>query len=793
MYEAHFGFSGSPFQLNPDPSFYFNSRGHGSALAYLRYGVIQQEGFIVVTGEIGAGKTTLVRTLLHELDPDKVLAAQIVSTQLDSGDLLYAVIAAFGIPSQGSTKAQLIGSFEAFLTSVAMQGRRALLIVDEAQNLSLSAIEELRMLSNFQLGNHALLQSFLVGQPELRKLIESPSMEQLRQRITASCHLGPLSPDETRAYIEHRLRHVGWAERPAFLDGSFEQIYRWTGGIPRRINRMCNRVLLAAFIQGLEQIDAGLIEHTADELRLEVGETWFHPVDLPVAPPKPVAPPPPPPPPPPAPAPIPVPPPPAPAAPAPVPAPAPVAPSPAPAPAAVVVAPGGESAPAPAPAPVASVPVAEANDPRKNWRPRVEVEEVHEARRTVNRARQPGQPVALALLDSPAAVLDLAVMVHAWQECGRVPYLVVVHTGAQADGWDRRHVADLLPRADEDIILTMPAGLTFEDLHARVSAQVQPLLDELRPQIVLAQGEGDAVLSCTLLAHKQGYPLVRLDGGRRQSPRHAENAVMIDQAADWVYADSGTWAEDALRRCGVAPKRIHATTSLAADVWLVLDKRIPTLPQVWLDYRVPFWLGPTWLGTRKGEPYVLASIELDGDDSAALEEMVNSMRELAQEVRIVWLMNRATRAAMTKLMSTHRRRHWADVRLLWDPVGDTDPAERESARLICAEVRSLADQCAVLAGAAALLSQPGHVLAELARPARVPTLLRDGSEFLHDAPDSEVPERHLWDDAEVAQHLLGWVSEFADRSHAVDPVMGGAAADIASHLVRHLTELSRRG
>ncbi|MEX8500662.1 XrtA/PEP-CTERM system-associated ATPase, partial [Leptothrix ochracea] len=297
MYEAHFGFSGPPFQLNPDPSFYFNSRGHGSALAYLRYGVIQQEGFIVVTGEIGAGKTTLVRTLLDELDPAKVLAAQIVSTQLDSGDLLYAVIAAFGIPSQGSTKAQLIGSFEAFLTNVAMQGRRALLIVDEAQNLSLAAIEELRMLSNFQLGNHALLQSFLIGQPELRKLIESPSMEQLRQRITASCHLGPLSPDETRAYIEHRLHHVGWRDRPVFMDGVFEAIYRWTGGIPRRINRMCNRILLAAFIEGQDHIDPGLIEHTANELRNEMGETSFHPVDLPVAPPKstlrPTAPPPP--------------------------------------------------------------------------------------------------------------------------------------------------------------------------------------------------------------------------------------------------------------------------------------------------------------------------------------------------------------------------------------------------------------------------------------------------------------------------------------------------------------------
>jgi general secretion pathway protein A len=272
MYETHFGFSGSPFQLNPDPAFYFDSRGHKNALAYLKFGAHQGEGFIVVTGEIGAGKTTLVRTLLDGLDPATVAAAQVVSTQLESGDLLRAILTAFGIPASGSSKAQLIASLEAFLTALAAKGRRALLVVDEAQNLDQRAVEELRMLSNFQLGTHGLLQSFLVGQPELRAILQSKSMEQLRQRVIASCHLGPLDDSESRAYVEHRLRLVGWNERPKFDADAFAQIYLWTRGVPRRINRLCNRILLAAYLAESDVITAELVFQTAQELHAEIGE-----------------------------------------------------------------------------------------------------------------------------------------------------------------------------------------------------------------------------------------------------------------------------------------------------------------------------------------------------------------------------------------------------------------------------------------------------------------------------------------------------------------------------------------
>ena len=273
MYEAQFGLKEPPFQLNPDPAFYFDSRGHSNALAYLKFGIYQGEGFIVVTGDIGAGKTTLVRTLLAGLDTEQIVAAQVVSTQLDPGELLQAVLTAFGVPAQGSSKAQLIATLEAFLTELAASNRRALLIVDEAQNLSVPAIEELRMLSNFQLERHALLQSFLIGQPELRRKLESPEMEQFRQRVIASCHLGPLDAAETRHYIEHRLRHAGWAGSPSFRDEGFDEIHRWTAGVPRRINLLCNRLLLGAFLSNRLDIDADTVRQAGQEIRGEVGES----------------------------------------------------------------------------------------------------------------------------------------------------------------------------------------------------------------------------------------------------------------------------------------------------------------------------------------------------------------------------------------------------------------------------------------------------------------------------------------------------------------------------------------
>ena len=271
MYEAFYRLSGKPFQLNPDPSFYFGSRGHKRAFAYLEYGLYQSEGFIVITGEIGAGKTTILRSLFEQLDPGKVVAAQIVSTQLDADDLLRAVGTAFGLPVRSVDKAVLLASLEAFLCQLTIDKKRALLVVDEAQNLTPRAMEELRMLSNFQLGDQALLQSFLVGQPELRTMMQSPQMQQLRQRVIASYHLGPLDQGETQAYIEHRLRHVNWKEDPSFDSGCFDLIHSLTGGLPRRINTLCNRLLLAAFLGEKHTLVKADVEAIAREISDELG------------------------------------------------------------------------------------------------------------------------------------------------------------------------------------------------------------------------------------------------------------------------------------------------------------------------------------------------------------------------------------------------------------------------------------------------------------------------------------------------------------------------------------------
>ncbi|WP_341647618.1 XrtA/PEP-CTERM system-associated ATPase [Thauera humireducens] len=269
MYESFFKFKGKPFQLNPDPSFFYGSRGHKRAMAYLEYGLHQSEGFIVITGEIGAGKTTIVRSLLEHLDPAKVVAANLVSTQIDASDMLRMVAAAFGVPSRTLDKAGLLLALETFLVSVAASGKRALLIVDEAQNLTPAAVEELRMLSNFQLEDHALLQGFLVGQPEFRDIMQSGEMQQLRQRVIASYHLGPLDSQETRGYIEHRLGHVGWNNDPAFEPGAYTAIYGYTGGIPRKINTLCDRLLLGAYLSERHTIGEADVREVIEELKEE--------------------------------------------------------------------------------------------------------------------------------------------------------------------------------------------------------------------------------------------------------------------------------------------------------------------------------------------------------------------------------------------------------------------------------------------------------------------------------------------------------------------------------------------
>src|SRR6185437_11499480 len=206
MYAEFYSLTSMPFQLTPDSRFFFGSSEHNKAMAFLNYGISQGEGFVVVTGEVGAGKTTLVDHLLATLDPTKYITGRIVTTQLNSYDMLRMVGAAFQIFREGMDKASLVTRIKQLLDELTAQRKRALLIVDEAQSLTTEALEELRMLSNLIVSGGSPLQSILLGQPEFRAVLSSPDLEQLRQRVTASCHLGALNEVDTRRYIEHRLK-----------------------------------------------------------------------------------------------------------------------------------------------------------------------------------------------------------------------------------------------------------------------------------------------------------------------------------------------------------------------------------------------------------------------------------------------------------------------------------------------------------------------------------------------------------------------------------------------------------
>ncbi|RLJ21188.1 ATPase [bacterium endosymbiont of Escarpia laminata] len=270
MYDDFYKLKGKPFQLTPDHKFFFNSKGHNRAMAYLRYGLEQGEGFIVITGGIGTGKTMLVRNLFQELSNKNVMAAQLVTTQVDPDDMLRMVCASFGLAHEGLNKATLLHNLEAIARTRHAEGKQILLVVDEAQNLPARSVEELRMLSNFQVGDKALVQTFLLGQEEFKRTLQSPGMEQFRQRIIASYHLEPLSSDETEKYIKHRLQRVDWEGDPEFADEVFQQIYDFTEGVPRRINSMCDRLMLYGCLEELHTMDKKAVDAVIEELEQEV-------------------------------------------------------------------------------------------------------------------------------------------------------------------------------------------------------------------------------------------------------------------------------------------------------------------------------------------------------------------------------------------------------------------------------------------------------------------------------------------------------------------------------------------
>lgn len=274
MYEDFYGFSERPFQLTPDPSFYFESVTHKKALSYLGYGLDQGEGFIVITGEVGAGKSTLVGHLRNRLDWNSVTVGEVVTSALGSDEMIGMAAHSFGLEVDAADKAGALSAIELFLQDEARAGRKVLLVIDEAQNLTVGALEELRMLSNFHLGAKPLLQMLLLGQPEFKQLLsEWEELEQLRQRVIASHHLEAMQPDEIEPYVMHRLERVGYKLCPGFEGDVWSLIHRESRGIPRLVNRIMSRVLMKGAMEEREVIGEDLVRAIIDEINGRAVET----------------------------------------------------------------------------------------------------------------------------------------------------------------------------------------------------------------------------------------------------------------------------------------------------------------------------------------------------------------------------------------------------------------------------------------------------------------------------------------------------------------------------------------
>jgi UDP-N-acetylglucosamine 2-epimerase len=589
MYESFFGLTGAPFLLNPDPSFFFDSRGHSSALSYLKFGLYQAEGFIVVTGDIGAGKTTLVRTLLADIDNDKVVAAQLVSTQLEAGDLLRSAIAAFGIPYKGTTKAELISTLEAYLTLLATQKKRAVLIVDEAQNLSRDAIEELRMLSNFQFGNQALLQSFLIGQPELRDMLLSRSLEQLRQRVIASYHLGPMDREETRRYIEHRLRKVGWQDNPHFDDDAFDELYQWTSGIPRRINLLCNRLLLATFLVEGREITAADVARIAMEIRAEIGEPVMSRVEN--QPPQAQQ---------------------------------------------VQV---SERLPEPSNRPLAMPTLTDSVVLAP------ETPQFSNQLLQPTASRGPRAHAFLMIVGSRAGCVRAAALQKAFASRTDLPALKLLMLSAPGHFELTSDWCEHLGLREPDFTLRMPPATPVAQI-ADAMRQLDSMLAEYNPAAVIVQGGDDAALAASLAAHRQGLPIIHLEAGLRSFDRSRPqeiNAMMCDHMSDLLLTSEWV-AHDNLAREGISADRVQFVGNLVMDtIRTMLPQASP--PKYTLRQ---FNQSAELLKGKSGYGVVCLNGGGIGSQLQPLTELVAVLKSISRDLPLIWVAGEATRQLLTQ-------------------------------------------------------------------------------------------------------------------------------------------------
>lgn len=256
MYEEFYGLTEEPFRLTPDSRLCFSHNSYKNAKAYMQYALYRGEGFIVVTGNPGTGKSTLIGDLTSEFQGGNIMFTSLSCPQIEGDELLRLIALNFNLDANTGHKSLLLHSLMSYFQDLYRQGRRSLLIIDEAQDLPANALEELRLLTNLQQNNQPLLQIFLVGQKELRDTILSPELEQLHQRIVASCHLDALDEADTAAYVKYRLTKVGWDKNPTLDDTIFPILYQYSRGIPRLINLICSRLLLHGMVEECRQLSA---------------------------------------------------------------------------------------------------------------------------------------------------------------------------------------------------------------------------------------------------------------------------------------------------------------------------------------------------------------------------------------------------------------------------------------------------------------------------------------------------------------------------------------------------------
>jgi UDP-N-acetylglucosamine 2-epimerase len=615
MYETHFGISGPPFQLSPDPSFYFDSLGHHEALATLRRGLADPTGFVVVSGEIGAGKTTLVRTLLAELDSSRLVVGQVLTTQLDDTELMRSLVMSFGLPAKAETPGALNEILQNFLASLAQEGRRAVLIIDEAQNLHRSAFEWLVQMEKGKVAGRAPLKICLVGQPELRDLVASGDLIALRERVSAQCHLGPLGQHETGAYIRHRLAKVGWSGVPSFEPGAFEEIHRWTGGVPRRINLLCNRLMLSRFLSSQVQIDVDAVATTAQDLRAEIGDMS--------APPPPAA------------------------------------------ASAKAAAPPAAAVPAAPALPVLNEVVEPARPaaPTKDKVPLAGAKPAAPATVDVDLdvdvgeslgASQPALPPLrsgeesrplLCVVGGQGEHVKAAALMHALAGRPELPVTLLVRCYANSAFERHREMFAGLDVAGRLINLGI-AGGTYAGRAAELMKRFEFVVDHCQPAAVIVFDGSDAALSCGLVASRKGLPVLHVGAGLR-SGSNADAADitrrLADQLSDVLYT-AEPQANQQLAQEGVAAERIQFVGNPLADaLQIALRTKLAVA-----NPRERLGLPVNLLSDRNGYGVVILDALPNVGDRQVLSELIAIMRAVAHDVPLVWPMHTRTREQLSR-------------------------------------------------------------------------------------------------------------------------------------------------